>query len=364
LWLSVLQERKPGQLFPKTIDQVENTLVTSEKNSVNTFMKRMFLGYIRYFGQDFSKINEDDSALRTYESQLDQFYIVAKLKVLCERLNRANVLGTKAPIAENEDLAKHYVDTSPLVALYLDAYQLLRQQDDESYQKAESSLKKHYKNIAPADVTRVIDYLQNYAATRTRGKQNIYWGKIHELDVLCVDNKWLEHHEGMSSTKFVNMTTAACRVGAIDWAIRFVENHRHILPYESHSTAITLAYATIRFEQEDFAGVVELLHPIKATIKKITSPQDKIRAMILYIQGSYEQGDPTGELLEQCTNCENNLRNTYKPSIEAVNSMMNFIGIVKSMLRKKDNPEMIIERINNTSPLVLNEWLLKMAERL
>jgi hypothetical protein len=324
-------------------------------------MKRMFLGYIRYFGQDFSKINEDDSALRTYESQLDQFYIVAKLKVLCERLNRANVLGTKAPIAENEDLAKHYVDTSPLVALYLDAYQLLRQQDDESYQKAESSLKKYYKNIAPADVTRVIDYLQNYAGTRTREKQNIYWGKIHQLDVLCVDNKWLEHHEGITITKFINMATAACKVGAIDWARQFIEKQNHILPPELRSLGITLANATISFDQGDYPGALELITPLSRKIKEIPVAQEKTRAMLLFIQASYELNDPQGELLEYCTSCENNLRNTHKSNLKAAGSMMDFIGIVKSLLRRKDSQETIIEQINNKTSLMLREWLLKKA---
>lgn len=187
LWLSVLQERKPGQLFLKTVDQIDTILADSKQADVKNLMKRMFLGHLRYFGQDFNKLDEDDSALGIYENQLDQFYIVAKLKVLCERLNRARVHGTKVPLTDIEAQAASYADRSPLIALYLDAYRFLSHWDDEFYQKAETRLTQYCDDIAPAETTRIIDYLQNYASAQIRNGRQGFWHKIHELDVLCVE---------------------------------------------------------------------------------------------------------------------------------------------------------------------------------
>lgn len=166
----------------------------------------------------------------------------------------------------------------------------------------------------------------------------------------------------MSATKFVNMVTAAVRVGAMNWALQFVEKQSHILPSKLRSLGITLASAFIRLEQEDYFGVLELLTPLSQKTKEIPYPQEKTRIMLLFIQASYELDNPEGNLLDYCISCENNLRNTYKSNLKAAESIMNFIGIMKSLLKKKESRDAIIKRITNTTPLILREWLLKKAD--
>ena len=361
LWLTILQERELETAFTTEAGRLKTSIEKNTPKGTKDFLDRVVTDYFMY-DKKIQTNKPDMEALQSYGNNLDLYYLTARMKIACEMANLRNLRNADFDLGllpAAIELGNSFVaDNYPLPTLYFKVFQLINDREAGSYTTIKNLLADNAERMDVGDTHYILSYLHNHAAAQIRsGKEEMYQ-ELHLLNVFALEQGTFIRNGMVSPIQFNNIVSIASRAKAYDWARSFVKNHQKYLPEHIRQATIKLAESIILFYQGNFAASLEIAKEIKSN-----DFRQSIRIKTLIVRCMYDiSAEDNFELMEFCQNFEVFLRRNRASSKAIVVATMNFMKILKLLLKMKMSKEQVLKEIDALTPVYLKPWLLKKAE--
>ena len=361
MWLTVLRERNLETEFNAESARLKLRIDRENPQGIKGFIDRVVTDYYLYDKKVLVRIS-DLEMLQAYGKNLDLFYLTSRMKIACEMANIKNILNADFDLGVSPaamDLGKSNVtDSYPLPKLYLKVFQLINDQETESYAAIRTLLADNVTKIGAGEFHIILSYLHNHAGAQIRRGREEVFQELHLLNVFALEHGTFIRSGIISPTQFNNIVSIASRAKAYDWATSFVDDHKKYLPENYLESTTKLSKAIMLFFQEDYPGSLEIAGKIKSNFVR-----QSIRTKTLIIRCMYEiNAEDNFELLEFCQSFEVFLRRNRGSLKEIIVATRNFIKLIKILLKMKKSKESVLLEINSVTPVYFKAWLLKKAE--
>lgn len=231
-WAIVLKERGlpilSGQALTKAKKQMPIALDRDQYH-------QLFKVELEIFGRATANnhLKGDLNVPQTLKA-LDLYYHIARLELLNHYLLQLRVTKLGLPHPENfpwfkVDIPPAYLEDAPVLKIAHKITELLLQDLPPltDFQTLSTLLKTHEATVAPSLLHQFYTYLRNFCAFHIIAGADHLLPLYHQLQRDNLERGYL-YHEGsrISASAFISLTTAALRVGDIEWANHFIQSHK------------------------------------------------------------------------------------------------------------------------------------------
>lgn len=193
---------------------------------------------------------------------LDYFYLAEKMKWLCEIIMRENVISMEYDILFRDEIIEHlkkykYSDI-PLVAVYLQMYLTLQEDNDDNYFKFKQLLEKHIGIFPKDEAKEIYTAAINYCLKKANSGNSDFLLEFLELNETLLEKNIIAENE-LSPWKFKNIVTAGLKLSRFKWVEEFILTYKNKITEKYRDNAITFNTAQLFFYQKRYAEVLPIL---------------------------------------------------------------------------------------------------------
>jgi hypothetical protein len=297
-------------------------------------------------------------------NNLDIYYIISKLEYclyLQTKSKSTHLDSPQALILLDEVLEaarKHYLDI-PVVAAYYYSFSLLMNRNlPEDYERLKAVLHSNAGCFLPGTLKAVHSYMRNYTANKyNQGDQTC----LPELFTLfrghAEQGTLLQDSGTILASTLQNAITVALKLGEVEWALRFLEEHRNRLVGADDPEAI------YQFHRGDFAVVEHCLanYHYRELFYKLAARRMEIK---LY----YETNSP---LLDPRLSAFKIFVHELKPILPSDKIAPNnhFADLMRQIIAPKTmyntaRVEKLLEKLESQQATAEREWLREKLEKM
>lgn len=208
--------------------------------------------------------------LQLASHQLDQYYLIRKLKMACAEKTYASVYKADTDDKQYDiliDLARSIENASPLVTLYTLGYQTF---DAEQHEKAFSELKQQLqllKDRVPVNEARHIHTLaRNYCIRQLNSGKAPFVRELFDLYLIGLEAQALfDEHQVMNPGTYKNIVAVGLRLKEFDWTRQFISTYAAHLTEKYRSDYQTYNLAKLQFELQEYSKAIGLLSQVDYT---------------------------------------------------------------------------------------------------
>lgn len=368
------QYRKRGldNLFQQQIKSVQQLVDDDEFLNIESSKRAYQLAdeQNNFFEQQ-QNITLDD-AISLKSDYFDKYYFSAKLRILCEILNREKILNAQyAKPVENEILdiiRKHkklFLDV-PAIHCYYEIYQLLQTADDpEQLDQALNTLNRHQKSFTDSELKSMYAYLSNYCIQEVNKGNATFTPILFDMQKLLLQNKILLEDGVLSHISYRNIVAIAIKLNAYGWAEKFIEDYKSNIAERHQDNAYNLSKANLFYAQGEYQETVYLLNQVEFTDVYYASTAKYTLLKAYYALKEFETLDYFVSSFQLYLKRNKEISVNFKKSSE------NFLKLFKKLLlivkqvdyREKEKLEkkksQLVEAINTEKTLANKAWLLQ-----
>lgn len=276
--------------------------------------------------------------LQQVVTELDLFYLSAKLKHTCEMLSRMNVVNTSYQISLVEPLVEHirthwptYRD-QPAVAVYYFVYLALSQPDEEQHFADLLAHLQQYRNAFPeAEARELYNYARNYCILKINRGQTRYLAELVDLYKQLAATGLLYDGKYLTQWDYKNAITAGLRSGERDWAYSFIYEQKPLLDPQFRENAFNYNLSNFLYETGEMRKARRLLQSVEFTDVYYGL---SARALLLKI---YFEEDDSEALFALCSAFSTYLKRSKLASEYQKRVQRNLIRFVKKAYQLKLN---------------------------
>ena len=213
-----------------------------------------------------------DERLKTTMAALDQFYLVQKLQLSCETLNRQKIVNSEDEIDLLDEISSFLnageadLANAPLVRLYHGVLKLLVEENDEAFETFMTALGEVETTLGKETGIAMYSYAQNYCIRQINKGRGVFLERLFELYVSLLDNGFiLESDLTLAHWNYKNITTVALRLRKYEWVDWFLETYRKKLQEEIRESVYSYNMAAARYEQKDYTAALKYLQQTNFT---------------------------------------------------------------------------------------------------
>lgn len=365
IWSTILMERGMYAELSKHRPELKKRMNGNLPGDVLGYLKQLIASYLtNYRFSEFTQ-NPDPDLLLDFIKHLDSFYAIIRIKLACEMATRNEVKpktnGKPEKVFEIDKLMAllpfPHIQNNPLVAIYAELFALITKKKEKSYEKVKVLLKENLESITPEEQYAVLVFLENYAANQIRLGNTAYLSIAHNLNVFSLEQGFFAKYGIITANHYTNIINTACKARALDWAWAFAEAYSSRIDPPLSENVTKLGKAIILFEQKDYFGVLSILPN-----QSFSDTHCEIRARSMLLRSAWELKENSEYILSCCLAFEQYLCNrAKKDKSEAITASLNFVRILKKMVRRHKNKAQLTTEIKNLKPLYFREWLLKQS---
>ncbi len=267
LLAKAFQARDKQQNFDKTNQELA-ILIKSQPLSAEKYLQSAILRDCIFKDNRFKNIAQSDTTLSEYLSNLDQFYIIQKLKIINAINDQKTVLKDETQIVLEDEIiniATQNTDNQ-LIAMYLNLIELCKTNTIAQYEKVKNYFNEHKNNFVEDDKKSILQHLQNFLTRHHNQGNNWATRPLFELKIETLSKP-------LSETSFLNMVSIACMAGELDLGEKFVAENAAELQ-KNQDIIVNIAYCNLYFyrfvqsKDESYLKKVEHCNSQIASLKK------------------------------------------------------------------------------------------------
>ncbi|MDX1909580.1 MAG: hypothetical protein SF053_21250 [Bacteroidia bacterium] len=202
---------------------------------------------------------------------LDMFYIASRLRISCELLNRHYIIKTGFDTGPTDALivwlasADPALVNTPLIAIYVQVYRMLRWQEESVYQHLAQLLDAHATAFSRQEAYSLFAYAQNYCIKRINEGKQPYLEELFRLYQQLLDTGILLEEGMLAHEHYKNITTVALRLSRFEWVQTFLAQYKSRLHPDVQENAWTYNQSVLYFEQKQYREALKLLQQVVFT---------------------------------------------------------------------------------------------------
>lgn len=269
LLLSALRERGQKQLFERQLKKSKKYLEQLDLRDTHYYQQVISMAgeAIEFYGVWEPK--RENQSLLEKESALDQYYVLEKLRDAVSLQVRRQILkgDYSARLLEGilEDLRSDpevYGD-APAIRVYFNLYQMMEAPSLEVYRRTLGIFQENEHRLQQLEVTHIYIYLQNFCIAQINRNQEAFLRELFGLYQAQLARELLHEDGYLVEWHYKNIVTTAIRLGELDWADRFIEEHRGDLAPEAAENAYRFNKAAYWHAAGAYGKVLELLTQVE-----------------------------------------------------------------------------------------------------
>lgn len=267
-----LRERKLDKYFAATERQLRLTLNKQKRLDSEHF----WLGYQLETEADklfMAKLERAaHPSLQARADNLDKYYILNKLKMACEMMNRSNIIKATYKMHLVDEIHDHieahldeFADAPVILAYNYNLLALKNPDVEKYYEEMIGFLNENIDQIGTDEAVGLYDYAKNYCIKKINSGKSIYLQKLFEVYRSLIENELIYQGSYMSQWDYKNIVTVATRLKEFEWCLEFIEQQRPKLDPQHRENAYTYNLAMYHYSCGNYEDTMELLRDVEFT---------------------------------------------------------------------------------------------------
>lgn len=363
--------------FEKALKKNQRSLLQSElRNAAHYFHAYQLTKYADDYYNLLDRRRVDNS-LELKQNNLDNFYLLEKLKDACEAKIRQSILKVDYQTRFKDLLLKeikasweHY-QTFPTIVVFYKIYQMLdEKQIAVHYYEASSYFNQHKAAFTKIERASIYIYFLNYCISRINQGDSIFLKEVFEIYKAQLEQGFLHENGELSEWDYKNIVTTGIRLGDLDWVYHFIEHYKEELSVESKDNAYRFNLASYYYANGSYGKVLDLLIRVEYSDLRYNT---SAKALLLRTYFDLEEYEPLNALTESFRQYllrnktmsdarRAGFNNLFKLTrkLAGLKSKLNFTNIGKM---KKDLKKLELE-IQQTDLLYNRDWVMEKVAQL
>lgn len=193
-----------------------------------------------------------------YKESLDNFYLENRLRILCEQINRQEIINIKTddsdiPYWEQRfDLKTH---SKPTVKLFYNIYKMLSDSEngEQHFFEVKNDIQKKDKLMfSKSDIKTAYENLSNFCIYSLNAGEEKWSDEYIDLIHSQENENILLQNKTITPQKYKNSISAGLISGRINWVEDFIKKYQKKLPAQQEETVIQYNKANLEFHKGNF----------------------------------------------------------------------------------------------------------------
>lgn len=304
-----------------------------------------------------------DANLQEMVDYLDDFYLISRLRLTCELINRQSILsgnydtrlaGGLLAYLHNYDHEK----VPTMAAYYMVLRLLIGEAGADSFERLSQLLVHDAKAFGDEAWRELFSYAQNYCIRQVRAGEAGYLGALLSLYRSALDSGNLLENGVLSAWKYKNIASVGLRLAEYDWVEEFIHRYKAKLPEDLRENAYSYNLADLHYHRGEYEFALRNLLRVEFTDVFYSLDTRKMMLMIYFEQGETET------MLSLISSFRLFLRRNQLISENNRRAYTHFVNLLHAIYRSANLPdasEKLLAQITATQPLVEEAWLLEQA---
>lgn len=362
--MEVFSERNLEKHYAAAKRSVSDQLTVPTGDSFDFFRNRARFAEIRDQHYVRQKNRVFDIAIQQAAHDLDIYYYLRRLNLACSMLDRQQILKSVYEINISEPWIIHLksstVGQEPIIRLYLDIYQMLREESEEAhFAQLIDNLEIYTDRISHYDLTEIYQFAINYCARKIRKGREPYVEEALKLYLTGIESRFLIIDGQLSPWTYANVIKLYLRQKKYEAAQHFIEKFLPYLPEAFQQNAYHYNLAELFYYTKE-PGKAQS-HLIKVAYNDLNYYLGA-RVLLAKIYYETEEEDALSSLLaafmmflQRNKELSHDLKQTY----------LNFCKILARIIRTpRARRAAICQTIAKTQLLTDRDWLLAVCNTL
>ena len=270
--LKQYRKRNIGNLFQQQEKVVQLSVDSDPYLNIETYRRSYLLAdeQNNFFEQQQNITHDESIGLKN--KSFDAYYFSAKLRTLCELINREKILSSKheKPLETTvvDIIAKHkkiYLDT-PAIHSYYEIFKLLKSVNDpKQFIQTLNTLNSYQKSFTDRELKSMYAYLSNYCIQQVNSGKAAFTPILFDMQKLLLLNKILLENGVLSHISFRNIVTIGIKLDEYVWVEKFIEDYRSSITALHQENAYNLSRANLLYSKGNYPETVYLLNQVDFT---------------------------------------------------------------------------------------------------
>ncbi len=264
LLLDELLERQNLEYCEQILNNNVNRHANIKQRGEQFYFERYLLVNNRYSCTILRNERNAWKNLNELTHALDEFYLVNRLKLMCEiesYIKRYLIAQNDYEIKPTTELLKtNGVTENPMIALQHAMLLTIRHEEEADFQKLLNLLDRYYLNIPKNELLNLYSTITNFCIRKS------IQGHTKYTSILFTIYKKQAEQGVLSNSKYVpvqlikNIVSVSATIGEYEWAKQFLEIHINDVNPDVQESVYHYNKAMLAFYQKDFQSAMEHLN--------------------------------------------------------------------------------------------------------
>lgn len=285
--------------------------------------------------------------------KIDIFYLLSKLRIYSEQLNRERVLNVSFDKRLTTDIISFFESRKscfkeyPIVWFYYDLIKVLSNEKNATYfDQFYKRIKSEASNISPNEAALLFQHAANYSIRKINGGHDEYLGKLLEIFKLQDKFDLLVQRGQIHDRTLKNVIEIANKLQEYDWAENFLWRNIDFIKTENKEMISDYNLANILFSKGAYKEALR-----KLTFVNIKDPFYQIASRMLVVKIFFHENDIIS-IESAVSNFKSYLGREKQISNVQKKMYFNFLTIIISLYKLKtkwfleymDKPKLALEK--------------------
>lgn len=367
--LDFLVRRKIKPLYDRSIREARERMAQKSFKALDDFYTSYSIERNYYKMINFDVSVDKRANLEEISLHLDVFYWIEKLRLFSAQLSQQRTSMHKYELKGLPELlailSGYPLDDTPELAIHYYSFLTLYKEDElQHYYKLRELLQQYAAYMLPEEALEIVDAALHYCTGKFNRGHSEFYQEYFDLAESALTNGVFSSQHEFAPWRYNNMVGVALRLGKFDWAEKFVEDFKPLLPPDTRKNTYTFNLARVYRFQKKYSNVINLLKNVEYE----DMGYNLISKMMLLI--TYYELDEYDAL--------NNFLDTFKIFLKRKEkhipgprrtSYLNLIKYTRQLIRLIPGDKQAVGKLKNAieqekSMIVNHEWLLEKLQQL
>lgn len=359
--LSALHERNLEKHYRQVKKGLGKKLEKSPYRNASFFLQNYRMEELESRQFTKSRLRAFDPSLQDSVNYLDNYYLIAKLKLSCELINRQKILSADYDIRLVDELLAYLNsypnELAPAVALWRQILLILTDPEQAlHFTRFQEQLEQHSGLFPQLELREILGYAQNYCIRQIKKGHDTFSAELFTIYQRGLEYNVFIEDGYLSPWIFKNIVSVALRLKKYQWIEDFIEEYIEKLAPDFKETAYAYNQGYLFYHQKKYESALKSLNRVEFTDVYYSLDTRKIMLMTYWEQGAWEP------LISLIASFRIYLIRNKLISEGNREAYSNFLKSVKKLFRYREQgkgeAESLRKEIATTRPIVERDWLL------
>lgn len=270
--LNELSNRNKNKHFVSNVNEYQKKLNNSTAKEQDYYYANYLLKNVQDHFFIKQGVRKEDKSLQHKSDSFDTFFLIEKLKNLCEMISRKNIISVGFLIHMKNEVV-NYIQSNkllfkevPVLPVYYNTLLMLEEgQNKIHFQNLKKSLKNNVKYFSEDGARQIYGYAQNYCIQQINAGGAGFHAELFEIYKSLLESKLIFEDGFLSQSDYKNIVSVGLRLEKFEWTKKFIEQYKNTVALEFRENAYEYNLASYYYSSRDYKSALQLLQKVEFT---------------------------------------------------------------------------------------------------